>query len=168
MSNLLLSCLKLEIQDLVNQRLLIENSKIAKINNLIIRRGHGRDLLRIRRRKRVLVNHLSEILATYDYNIEPIMDPVNRLFRRPQFPNRNQLLTMLKIVIECLNALIKHKKHLVEKMKNKIAILPLRNQIDLDLIRSLNSKLNQLESEIFDFKNENFQYAIKYTEIYFS
>ena len=165
--------LQIEIDDLVNQRLIIENSKLEKINNLILRQRRGlsmnrRNLLRKRQRKNVLIEYLVEILATNEFDRTPIRDPLNPLNLYPRFRNSQQQLRMLKIVIETKRNLIKHKKLQITGIEKKITRLPLRNNADLLLIAQLNIEKQRLEMEIFNFTNENSEYVLHFMEIYFS
>ncbi len=165
--------LQIEIDDLVNQRLIIENSKLEKINNLILRQRRGlsmnrRNLLRKRQRKNVLIEYLVEILATNEFDRTPIRDPLNPLNLYPRFRNSQQQLRMLKIVIETKRNLIKHKKLQITGIEKKITRLPLRNNADLLLIAQLNFEKQRLEMEIFNFTNENSEYVLHFMEIYFS
>jgi len=165
--------LQIEIDDLVNQRLIIENSKLEKINNLILRQRRGlsmnrRNLLRKRQRKNVLIEYLVEILATNEFDRTPIRDPLNPLNLYPRFRNSQQQLRMLKIVIETKRNLIKHKKLQITGIEKKITRLPLRNNADLLLIAQLNIEKQRLEMEIFNFTNENSEYVLHFIEIYFS
>ena len=165
--------LQIEIDDLVNQRLIIENSKLEKINNLILRQRRGlsmnrRNLLRKRQRKNVLIDYLVEILATNEFDRTPIRDPLNPLNLYPRFSNSQQQLRMLKIVIETKRNLIKHKKLQITGIEKKITRLPLRNNADLLLIAQLNFEKQRLEMEIFNFTNENSEYVLHFMEIYFS
>jgi hypothetical protein len=167
------SDLQIEIDNLVNQRLIIENSKLEIINNLIIRQRRGlsmdrRDLLRKRQRKNVLIEYLVEILATNEFDRTVIRDPINPLNLYPRFRNTQQHLRMIKIVIETKRILIKHKKLQINVIEKKITRLPLRNNADLLLIAQLNFEKQRLEMEIFNFTNENSEYVLKFMEIYFS
>ena len=167
------SDLQLEIDNLVNQRLIIEKSKLEKINNLILRQRRGlsmdrRNLLRMRQRKNVLIEYLVEILATNEFDSTPIRDPINPLNLYPRFRNTQQLLRMLKIVIETKRKLIKHKKLQITSIEKKITRLPLRKSADMLLLAQLNFEKQRLEMEIFNFTNENSEYVLQFMEIYFS
>jgi len=165
--------LQIEIDDLVNQRLIIENSKLEEINNLILRQRRGlsmnrRNLLRKRQRKNVLIEYLVEILATNEFDRTPIRDPINPLNLYPRLRNSQQQLRMIKIVIETKRNLIKHKKLQITGIEKQITRLPLRNNADLLLISQLNIEKQRLEMEIFNFTNENSEYVLHFMEIYFS